>query len=73
MKPSSSFGFIYRTFLQHPHENHMTYLSHAKHSLLFSAKLAKASIQAFSHAFFPSTFKDSTSKLTESLVEQLKK
>lgn len=45
----------------------MTYLQHARHSLKFSGKFAKASLQSFVHAFVPYKFERSTSDLIQSL------
>lgn len=60
-----------RIFLQHPREMGMTYLEHASHSLKFSAKFAKASLQSLIHAFIPNQFQSTTTELSKSLVEQL--
>jgi hypothetical protein len=62
-----------RIFLQHPREQGMTYWQHASHSLKFSAKFAKASLQSLIHAFVPTQFQSTTTDLTKSLVEQLNK
>jgi hypothetical protein len=62
-----------RIFLQHPREQGMTYWQHAAHSLKFSAKFAKASLQSLIHAFVPNQFQSTTTDLTKSLVEQLRK
>lgn len=64
---------ISRIFLKHPREQGMTYWQHAAHSLKFSAKFAKASLQSLTHAFIPTQFESTTSELTKSLVEQLTK
>ena len=60
---------IRRIFLQHPREKGMTYTQHAQHSLAFSAKFAKASLQSLVHAAVPSLFTDTTTNLTKALVE----
>lgn len=60
-----------KIFLQHPREQGMTYAQHAAHSLKFSAKFAKASLQSLIHAFVPNQFQSTTTDLTKSLVEQL--
>ena len=64
-----NYNMFSRIFLQHPREQGMTYLIHASHSLKFSAKFAKASLQSLVHAFIPTLFTNSTSKLTESLIK----
>ena len=64
---------INRLFIQHPREKGMTYAQHATHSLAFSAKFAKASLQSLTHAFIPALFINSTTKLTETLVTQFNK
>jgi len=63
--------FITNIFLKHPREQGMTYVQHASHSLKFSAKFAKASLQSVVHAFIPTQFQSTTTDLTKSLVEQL--
>jgi hypothetical protein len=60
-----------RIFLKHPREVGMTYWQHAAHSLTFSGKFAKASLQSLIHAFSPNHFQSTTSDLTKSLVEQM--
>lgn len=65
--------FIRKLFLQHPREKGMTYTQHAAHSLAFSAKFAKASLQSLTHAFIPALFTDTTTKLNEQLTHSLKK
>ena len=64
-------SLISRIFLKHPREVGMTYWQHAAHSLTFSGKFAKASLQSLTHAFFPNHFESTTSELTKSLVDQL--
>lgn len=59
-----------RLFLAHPREKGMTYLQHAVHSLAFSAKLAKGSLKAFTHAFIPAFYDNSTTELNKSLTKQ---
>ena len=66
-------SLIARIFLQHPREQGMTYWQHAAHSLKFSSKFAKASLQSLIHAFVPTQFQSTTTDLTKSLVEQLRK
>ena len=70
---SSLTTLISRIFLKHPREQGMTYWQHAEHSLKFSAKFAKASLQSLTHAFIPTQFESTTTDLTKSLVEQLTK
>ncbi len=64
-------SILANTFLKHPREQGMTYAQHAVHSLTFSVKFARASLQSFVHAFIPSQFQSTTTELTKSLVEQL--
>lgn len=58
---------IRKLFLQHPREKGMTYAQHAAHSIGFSAKFAKASLQSLTHAFIPALFTDTATKLIHSL------
>ncbi len=64
---------IRKLFLEHPREKGMTYIQHVTHSLKLSGTLATASLQSLTHAFIPSLFTDTTTKLNDQLTQTLKK
>ena len=52
--------YIDTLFLQHPRDNHQTYVEHAFASLKFAARFARLAAMAITHAIVPAAFPKST-------------
>lgn len=61
------------SYFTHPNSVCMTYLQHAKLSLIFCFKFLGAGCKAFVHAFFPNLFRSSTSDSVSEISDLIKK
>ena len=60
---------LVKTFVEHPRSMGLTYVQHAKRSLLLSFMFGVAGVKAFVHAIVPALFTDSSTKAAIELKE----
>ena len=64
---------IYKKSIEHLQENNTNYIEHMTFSLFLSSSLFVGAFKSLIHSFIPSLFKTSTTDLSESLYDLLKK
>ena len=64
---------FYKESIEHLENKNLNYVEHLTFSLYLSSSLFVCSIKSLVHGFIPSLFKTSTTELSESLYDLLKK
>lgn len=68
MKESST--MLNKIFFDHPKQVNETYIQHGKFALAFAFKLILAAIAAATHAFVPSLFERTASRIVADLYQK---